>query len=148
MTITELLAPDQVLPGLRASTKGAVLEDLARRSGIALGLDGDAILAALRKREALGSTGVGNGLAIPHARLDVVGKPFGCFARLRSPIAFDAVDGGAVDLVFLLLLPAAADGAPLHALACVSRRLRDPDVTATVRGARDAAGVYAAICGA
>ncbi len=146
MTITELLAPDQVLPGLRASTKGAVLEDLARRSGLALGLDSDAILAALRKREALGSTGVGNGLAIPHARLDALGKPFGCFARLRSPIAFDAVDGGAVDLVFLLLLPA-ADGGPLHALACVSRRLRDPDVTATVRGARDAAGLYAAICG-
>lgn len=145
MTVDDILAPADVVHGLRASDKTALLEDLARRAGRSLDLDADTILAALVRREGLGSTGVGDGLALPHARLETVRKPFGLLARLREPLDFDAVDERPVDLVFLLLLPTAEGGNNLNALACVARKLRDPDTAAALRGARDAAGVYALV---
>ncbi|HEV7438838.1 MAG TPA: PTS sugar transporter subunit IIA [Methylobacterium sp.] len=113
----------------------------------AFDLDAAAILAALRRREGLGSTGIGDGIALPHARLDAVARPLGLLARLRGPIAFDAVDERPVDLAFLLLLPAAAPDEALNAIASVARRLRDPEAAEALRRARDAAGLYAAICG-
>lgn len=145
MTVDDILSPADVVHGLRASGKTALLEDLARRAGRSLDLDADTILAALVRREGLGSTGVGDGLALPHARLETVRKPFGLLARLREPLDFDAVDERPVDLVFLLLLPTAEGGNHLNALACVARKLRDPDTAAALRGARDAAGVYALV---
>lgn len=147
MQITDLLAPEHVVAGLRAPTKAAVLADLARRAGAAVDLDPAAILSALRRREALGSTGVGGGIAIPHARLAGVRRPFGLFARLRAPVDFDAVDERPVDLVFLLLLPTDPRGEHLNALACIARCLRDASVSAGVHGARDAAGIYAVVRG-
>lgn len=145
MTIDELLSPDQVAVGVRASGKGVILAELARRAAQALGWDVAAIRSALERREALGSTGVGQGIALPHARLDALRRPFGCLIRLRDAVAFDAVDERPVDLVFLLLLPADAQGSHLNALACVSRRMRDPEAAAAMREARDADALYAIV---
>jgi PTS system nitrogen regulatory IIA component len=147
MTVDELLAPSDVLVGLRAATKNALLEDLARRAAAALGMGLDAIFPALARRENLGSTGIGDGIALPHARLEAISRPYGIFARLREPIDFDAVDDNRVDLVFLLLLPAPDRHEPLNALACVARRLRDPETAAALRGSRDASALYAAVTG-
>ena len=147
MTVDELLAPSDVLVGLRAATKNALLEDLARRAAAALGIGLDAIFPALARRENLGSTGIGDGIALPHARLEAVSRPYGILARLREPIDFEAVDDNPVDLVFLLLLPTPGRHEPLNALACVARRLRDAETAAAMRGARDAAALYAAVTG-
>ncbi|MGU3464465.1 PTS sugar transporter subunit IIA [Methylobacterium sp. C33D] len=147
MTVDRILAPSDALVGLRAAGKGALLEELARRAAGALGLAPETILAALIRRETLGSTGVGDGVALPHARLEAIARPYGILTRLRDPIDFDAVDDRPVDLVVLLLLPTAAEGEALNALACVARRLRDPGAAAAMRGARDAAALYAAATG-
>lgn len=147
MSIAEWLPPELVLPALRASTKSAILSEIARRAGAAIGRDGETIRAALEKREALGSTGIGGGIAIPHARLDEVARPLGLLARLRKPVAFEAIDELPVDLVFLLLLPTNPHGEQLNALAGVARRLRDPEVAAALRSARDAQSLYAAMSG-
>lgn len=146
MTVDGILAPGDILVGLRAAGKHAVLEALAGRAAETLGLGVDAILPALLRREALGSTGMGDGVALPHARLDAVRRPFGMLARLRDPIDFEAVDDRPIDLVFLLLLPAGAEDRHLSALACVTRWLRTPGTAAGLRGARDAA-LYALVGG-
>ena len=145
MTIDEILAPEAVIHGLRATGKKNLLEELARRAGRELGIDPGEILGALLRREDLGSTGVGDGVALPHARMEAVARPFGLLARLRDPLNFEAVDERPVDLVFLLLLPAGDGGEHLHALACVARRLRAPETTAALRGARDAGALYALV---
>ena len=93
-------------------------------------------------REELGSTGMGRGVAIPHARLSVVTKPLGILARLKEPIDFEAIDGNPVDLVFVLLLPEDTRGEQLNALASVSRRLRAPETLRKLRQAKDAAALY------
>lgn len=145
MTIDDILAPADVVHGLRASGKTALLDGLARRAARSLDLDAGTILDALVRREGLGSTGVGDGVSLPHARLETVRKPFGLLARLRDPLDFDAVDERPVDLVFLLLLPIGDGGENLNALACVARKLRDPDSAKALRGARDAASLYALV---
>jgi nitrogen PTS system EIIA component len=99
----------------------------------------------LLQREQLGSTGTGGGIALPHARLVGVDKPFGMLVRLAKPIDFDAIDGKPVDIAFLLLLPAGAQGEQLNALASVARKLRDAEVLRTVRGARDGNALYEAL---
>ena len=147
MSIDEILAPAQVIHGLRAVGKIGLLEDLSRRAAQALGIDIGQILPALLRREDLGSTGVGDGVALPHARIEAVQRPFGLLARLREPLAFDAVDDGPVDLVFLLLLPADAQDRSLNALACVARRLRDRETAAALRAARDARALHALLSG-
>ena len=147
MTIDELLSPDHVALGVRVAGKAALLDDLSRRAAQALDLDAVWVRSALEKREGLGSTGFGNGIALPHARLETVRRPFGCLLRLRDAVAFDAIDERAVDLVILLLLPTDAQGSQLNALACVARRMRDPEAAAAMRGARDAAELFAITTG-
>ncbi|WP_336489472.1 PTS sugar transporter subunit IIA [Methylobacterium nigriterrae] len=147
MTIDEILAPADVVHGLRAANKKTLLKELANLSSLALGLYPGDVLGALARREDLGSTGVGDGVALPHARLEAVRQPFGLLARLREPIDFEAVDERPVDLVFLLLLPTGDGGDHLNALACVARRLRDPEIAAALRGARDATGLYSLVSG-
>ncbi len=146
MTLDELIPPDHVFDRLRAADKAALLGALARAAGELLGLPPAEIAAALAAREALGSTGIGGGIAVPHARMSALAAPSGFFARLDRPVAFDAVDGRPVDLVFLLLSPA-ADGEHLRALAAVSRRLRTPGVAEAMRTAAPAA-LRAALLGA
>lgn len=143
MTLSDLLAPPDAICGLRAADKRSLLDDLARRASRTLGLDSGEVAAALHRREDLGSTGVGGGVAIPHARLEAVPRAYALLARLREPVEFDAVDERPVDLVCLVLLPSLSAGQHLNALACVARRLRDPGTATALRGARDAAALYA-----
>ena len=127
--------------------KRALLRDLAHRAAVVLNVEDDIVFSALLKREELGSTGVGNGVAIPHVRLEQVKKPFGIMARLRHPIDFNAVDGQAVDLVCLVLLSKENDGAQLNALAGVARRLRIPDVLDDLRRAPNRVVLYNVMIG-
>jgi PTS system nitrogen regulatory IIA component len=145
MDIIELLAPSDVLVGIRTSDKTRLLEDLCGRAASILKIDADKITGDILKREELGSTGIGGGVAIPHARIAVVKKPFGLLARLKSAIEFDSIDHEPVDLVFLLLLPTASAGEQLNALAMVARRLRDADITHDARRATGPSGLYAAV---
>jgi PTS system nitrogen regulatory IIA component len=127
--------------------KRGVLRDLARRAALTLEVDDDVIFDALLKREELGSTGVGNGVALPHVRLEQVKKPFGIMARLRQPIDFDAVDGQPVDLVCLVLLSKGNEAAQLNALAAVARKLRIPDVLEELRRAPNRVVLYNVMIG-
>ncbi len=138
------LPPDHVFTDLRARAKPALLAELAQRAAASLGLAPGPIAAALAAREALGTTGFGGGLAIPHARLSGLAAPSGFLARLARPIDFAAIDARPVDLVFLLLSPAGADAAHLANLAAVSRRLRDAAAVAALRAAPDAPALRAA----
>jgi nitrogen PTS system EIIA component len=122
-----------------------LLEDLARRAAATLKLAAGAISAELLKREELGSTGTGGGVAIPHARIRGLNKSFGILARLNKPIDFDAIDSRPVDLVFLLLIPANPEGEQLKALASVARKLRDAASLRSLRSADGTAGLYDAI---
>jgi PTS system nitrogen regulatory IIA component len=145
MKLSDLIAPRDVLVDLRVPSKARALAELSRHAAKVLGIAPDLLLGALTRREELGSTGLGDGIAIPHARLDQVEQPFGVLARLKSAIAFESVDDQPVDLVFLLLLPTGVSGDHLNALACVARRLRDVRVASALRSARDAGEVYAAL---
>ena len=104
MQIKDFLTRTNVAIDVPASGKAALLSDLARRAAAELKLDADAVANEVGKRDELGSTGVGGGVAIPHARLREIKKPFGLLARLKNPIDFAAIDGGPVDIVFLILL--------------------------------------------
>ena len=141
MNIRDFLSPNDVAIDVAVSNKQKLLLELASKAGARLQLSPDYILAELSKREELGSTGVGDGVAIPHARFPEIAKAFGMLFRLRQPIDFDALDGKPIDLVFLLLLPESAKGEQLTALACVARKLRSPAVTAALRHARDGAQI-------
>jgi PTS system nitrogen regulatory IIA component len=148
MDLATLIPPGRVVLGLRAADKAAVLAAVAARAAAALGLPMPVVLDALAARERLGSTGLGRGFALPHARLPGVGGFFGLFVRLARPVAFEAVDGAPVDLVVLLLIPAAAAGEDhVAALAAVARRMRDEAVLARLRAAADAASVVALLSG-
>lgn len=100
------------------------------------------IVAAAMERERLGSTGVGTGVALPHARIDGIDKVYAAFARLETPLDYDAVDERPVDLVTLLIAPSDAGGAHLRALAQISRRLRREDVRARLRAAPNTESLY------
>jgi PTS system nitrogen regulatory IIA component len=105
----------------------------------------DQVTSYLLKREELGSTGIGQGVAIPHARLPDLQQPFGLLVKLKQPIEFDAIDGKPVDIVFVLLLPAAAEDGQIGALALVARTLRPPENLVRMRGAKSAAELYSAV---
>ena len=131
-----------VLTGIRAADKGALLAELARRAATILGADAGTLARLLAAREALGSTGTGGGIAVPHARLPGLADPASFFARLDRPVPFDAIDARPVDLVFLLVSP--GDHARhLAILAGASRRLRDPATVAALRGAATPAEIAA-----
>jgi PTS system nitrogen regulatory IIA component len=145
MKISDFLSSADVTTDVAAPDKQKLLEELARRAGLAVDVLPALVLSELLKREELGSTGMGGGAALPHARFHQVDKPFGILVRLRKPIDFDAVDGKPVDTVVLLLLPDAPDGDRLGALASIARKLRDPAIMAALRRARDGAEIYRAL---
>jgi nitrogen PTS system EIIA component len=147
MNITDFLSPQHAIVDLRAADKAQLLRELARRAATALGLPADQVSDALLKREALGSTGTGGGIAIPHARLAGVAKPFGMLVSLAKAIDFDAIDGRPVDIVCLLLLPTNSQGEQLNVLACAARTLRDADALRNIRHAGDDAALYRAAAG-
>jgi PTS system nitrogen regulatory IIA component len=142
MKVSDFLSLADVSIEAAFADKQKLLEDLARRASRAVDLEPDIILAELRKREQLGSTGMGGGVALPHARIHRIQKPFGMVVRLKKPIEFDAVDGKPVDMIALLLLPDTQEGKQLGALACIARKLRDPDVLTALRRARDGGELY------
>ena len=146
MDLASLVDPSRVVFGARANNKEQLLLDLASRAAASLNLDPKAIFNALRAREELGSTGLGEGFALPHARIEGLDHFLGMFARLKRPVHFDSVDGKPVDLVFLLLTPATAQGEHLAALAAVSRHLRDKEFAARLRGASSIAVLCSLLC--
>jgi PTS system nitrogen regulatory IIA component len=146
MNISDLLSPADALIDVKGSNKRLLLQEFAAKAANSLGLRVDQIAPYLLKREDLGSTGIGKGVAIPHARLPDLQRPYGMLAKLRAPMEFDAIDGEAVDIVFVLLLPVApADTGQLGPLALVARTLRPPANLARLRTARTAAELYSAI---
>jgi nitrogen PTS system EIIA component len=145
MTITDLVAPEAIVPALKVSSKKQALQELSARSSALTAQNERAIFEVLLQREKLGTTAVGYGVAIPHGKLPKLTKMFGLFARLDRPIDFEALDGQPVDLVFLLLAPEGAGADHLKALARVARLLRDQDTANKLRAARDAQALYAVL---
>ena len=143
--VVDFLSPDDVFIDLVASDKPQLLRELSRRAAARLGLDEASVTNEILNRESLGSTGVGNGVAIPHARLIGLINPFAILARLRRPIEFDAIDGKPVDLVFLLLMRGDNEVGQINVLAAVARKLRSPDTLTRLRNARNAPELYEAI---
>jgi PTS system nitrogen regulatory IIA component len=145
MPLDDLVAPDAIIPALKVNNKKQALQELSARAAELTGQSERGVFEILLQREKLGSTGVGNGIAIPHGKLPKLDKLFGLFARLDRPIDFEALDGQPVDLVFLLLAPEGAGADHLKALARVARLLRDPDVAAKLRESRDGDALYAVL---
>jgi nitrogen PTS system EIIA component len=142
MTIGEIIGAGNVIVGLRVGDKAQLLRELATRAASALSLDQRVILDALQAREDLGSTGLGKGFALPHARLDALSRSFALFVRLARPIDFAAIDDRPVDLVILLLTPANAGNQHLATLAALSRPLRDDAFMQRLRQASDAVALH------
>ncbi len=145
MPLSDLVAPNAIIPALKVNGKKQILQEVAARAAELTGQNERTIFEILVQREKLGSTGVGNGIAIPHGKLAKLDKLFGLFARLERPIDFEALDGQPVDLVFLLLAPEGAGADHLRALARVARLLRDPEVARKLRESRDAEALYAVL---
>ncbi|MGM0585649.1 MAG: PTS sugar transporter subunit IIA [Pseudomonadota bacterium] len=143
MTLDQLIGPEMVTPTLRASSKKQLLQELAARAADRLELDAREVFEALMDRERLGTTAMGRGVAVPHARLPSMNRIAGYFARLDKGVPFDAADDQPVDLVFLLLAPEDAGADHLRALARVSRLLRDEGRCAKLRATTDQSALYA-----
>jgi PTS system nitrogen regulatory IIA component len=142
MEITEFLTPDRVLLDVRSRDKGQLIGEIARMFGrLVQGLKAEAVESALLAREQLGSTGLGAGFALPHARIDGLNAYLGLFVRLAKPVDFDSIDGRPVQLVFVLLIPAESTS-HVAALAAISRRFRDPALVARLRKAETQAAAY------
>lgn len=143
MDIADLLVPDGIVLRGAFSSKRLVLNCVADAAAQALGLETSRIMDALMEREALGSTGLGYGVAIPHARVEGVEQVCGVFVRLETPVAYEALDDRPVDLVFALLAPPSAGAEHLRALAVVSRAMRSPELRERLRQAQTADGIRA-----
>jgi PTS system nitrogen regulatory IIA component len=143
MNISDLLSPDAVLSALKAQNKKQLLQELAARGHLQTRLPEKRIFETLIERERLGTTGVGQGIAIPHGRMAGTDKITGVFAKLETPIDYEAVDSQPVDLVFMLLAPENAGADHLKALARVSRLLRNGPTCEKLRAASTPEAIYA-----
>ncbi|HEY2886244.1 MAG TPA: PTS IIA-like nitrogen regulatory protein PtsN [Rhizomicrobium sp.] len=143
MNISDLLKPAAVIASLKVQGKKHLLQELSARAALVTRLPERKIFETLTERERLGTTGVGQGIAIPHGRLSDIDEIAGVFARLETPIDYDAVDNQPVDLVFMLLAPEGAGADHLKALARVSRLLRNQAATEKLRAAKSAEALYA-----
>jgi PTS system nitrogen regulatory IIA component len=143
MELSEILSPRAVIGSLRSGSKKRLLQDLAAAIAGPSGLAEGDVFNAILEREQLGPTGMGGGVAIPHARIEGIGRVAGLFAHLARPVDYESVDGQPVDLVFLLLAPPGAGSEHLKALAKVARVLRSPATCAKLRSTADPAALYA-----
>ncbi|WP_425411100.1 PTS sugar transporter subunit IIA [Hyphococcus sp.] len=143
MGLNDLLSHKGVIHNLRVTCKREALQALADKASDLVDHSASGILQTLLEREQLGSTGVGDGVALPHGKIDGLQKIVGVLARLETPVTFDAVDDQPVDLVFMLLAPANATAAHLKALAKVSRLFRDADAREALRGADSSEALFA-----
>ena len=143
MELVDILAPNAVIADMRANTKKQALLEAAQRAAQVTGLNERAIFEVLLERERLGSTGLGGGIAIPHGKLKALDRLHGVFARLASPIDFEAIDARPVDLMFVLLAPESAGADHLKALSRVSRALRDRVLVEKLRATDHPEALYA-----
>ncbi len=143
MNLADIIDSRFVLAKLKVQNKKQLLHEVAQTFGGLVAVDQRVIFEVLNTREKLGSTGLGQGIAIPHGRIPGINRVYGLFAKLAQPIAFDSVDGEPVDLVFALLAPTHAGADHLTALARISRLLREPGTLAKLRGTDTAEGLYA-----
>ncbi|HEY5363243.1 MAG TPA: PTS IIA-like nitrogen regulatory protein PtsN [Aestuariivirga sp.] len=145
MKISDILDARAVLPQLSATNKKQALQGIAQHFAALVAIDQRIIFETLLTREKLGSTGLGQGFAIPHGRLSGLKQVTGLFAKLAQPIDYDAVDGKPVDLVFALLSPDHAGADHLTALAKISRVMRSPAAVSKLRATNTAEGLYAVL---
>jgi PTS system nitrogen regulatory IIA component len=143
MEIADLITPQSVVANLRTANKKQLLQELAKRIAPLASLPERRVFETLLERERLGSTGIGNGTAVPHGRIANLPRIHGFFARLEKPVDFEAIDDRPVDLVFVLLTPDAAGADHLKALARVSRLMRDRASCEKLRGTDRADALYA-----
>jgi PTS system nitrogen regulatory IIA component len=148
MQLTQFLDFDSIKPALSAGTKRSLFTQLATLASERLNLDRSAILGSISERESLGSTGFGQGVAIPHGKVEGLASIYCLFVRLAEPVRYKAIDGGPVDLVFLLLSPSDAGAEHLKALAAVSRLVRHGPTIEKLRGARSRDAIAAVLIGA
>ncbi|ASY67466.1 PTS IIA-like nitrogen regulatory protein PtsN [Sinorhizobium fredii] len=142
MALAGLLHQNAIIPAMRANSKKQLLLELAARAAKLTGLPEREIFDVILQRERLGSTGVGNGIAIPHGKLGNLTSLVGIFARLDTPVDFEALDDQPVDLVFLLLAPEGAGADHLKALSRIARVLRDHDMVTRIRATESASAIY------
>jgi PTS system nitrogen regulatory IIA component len=143
MDLSDLIDVPAIMPAVRANSKKQLLQLLAERAAAISGIPEREVFDTILQRERLGSTGVGNGIAIPHGKLSGISRITGVFARIEAPVEFEALDDQPVDLVFLLLAPEGAGADHLKALSRIARVLRDADTVTKIRGTRDAAAIHA-----
>jgi PTS system nitrogen regulatory IIA component len=146
MELNQILGQDRIIASLRVQDKLQLLKELARRAANDIGLSESRILSALQAREDLGSTGLGSGIAIPHARIPGLQDFYGLFVRLERPVDYVAIDSKPVDLVCLLLTPDTDSSNHIAILAAASRRLRDPESVKAIR-ACDPRSLYDCLSG-
>ncbi|MCW9032590.1 MAG: PTS IIA-like nitrogen regulatory protein PtsN [Alphaproteobacteria bacterium] len=143
MEITDLLNQEGVVANLRVTSKKQALQELSKMAANITGLHERAVFDVLLERERLGTTGIGNSIAIPHGKISTLDRLYGVFARLETPVDFDSIDEQPVDLIFLLLAPESAGADHLKALARVSRLLRDKASCDKLRGTDNQEALYA-----
>lgn len=148
MQLAEFLDFDAIKTSLSGGNKRSLLQQLANLAAQRLGMDSAAILASLSGRERLGSTGFGQGVAIPHGKIEGLTRIYGLFVRLAEPLDYKALDKVPVDLVFLLLSPPEAGAEHLKALAAISRVTRHAATLEKMRGARSRDALAAVLLGA
>ncbi len=142
MVLSDILVPEAVLPCIRTASKKRLLQELSVNIASVYNLDQLAILSALQERESLGPTGMGHGVAIPHARINSIESILGLFARLSKPVDFGAMDSQSVDLIFVLIAPYESGASHLKALAKVSRLLRSRSTCEKLRSTEDKSALF------
>ena len=148
MQLADFLDLDAIKTSLPGGNKRSLMQQLANLASQRLGTEPATINAAINEREQLGSTGFGQGVSIPHAKIDCLAQIYALFARLGEPVDYKAIDGRPVDLVFLLLSPPDAGAEHLKALAAISRVTRDAATLERLRGARSRDALAAVLMGA
>jgi PTS system nitrogen regulatory IIA component len=143
MDLSDLIEVSAIMPSLKVNSKKQLLQLLSEKASQLTALPERLVFDTILQRERLGSTGVGNGIAIPHGKIAGVKQITGVFARLETPVDFEALDDQPVDLVFLLLAPEGAGADHLKALSRIARVLRDPEIVGKIRGTTDAAAIHA-----
>lgn len=142
MALADLLHQDAIIPALKVNSKKQLLQELAAKASRITGVSERDVFDVILQRERLGSTGVGHGIAIPHGKLGSISSITGVFARLETPVDFEALDDQPVDLVFLLLAPEGAGADHLKALSRIARVLRDPELVAKLRATDSDTAIY------
>lgn len=143
MNIADIISKDAVLDSVQASNKRELIQNMSNRIAALAGVDERVVFESIWERENLGSTGYGEGVAFPHARIEGLNEVCGLFARLEEPVDFDALDGKPVDLVFMLISPENSGADHLTALATLSRILKTEGSCEKLRKARSANDLYA-----